>query len=353
MKFKKFLPIVLSAALMLNFSACNKKGQISGDEDAGKIVATVGDENISAAEFKFYLNMYKQEVEREAGLTDKSDEEKKEYWNNGEGASKKQEIIDETFKNVKQLKVLLANAKKDNISIGKTDLDLINQSIEQFIEYEGNGDKQEANKVMLREYGVTIDQYLSFYSDFVLAYITYAEEKAASIEISDSEIQKEFENRKEEFEKVTVQHILLATKDFDTGEALPEDEVTKKKTLAEELLKRAQAGEDFGEMAKQYTEDDGSKDNGGEYTFPRGQMVAEFEDWSFNAKEGDMGIVETTYGYHVMKFIKHIPAALGDEERETISSALREEKLTQMVENMVAEVQLVKNQDVIDSLELF
>lgn len=353
MKLKKFLPIVLSAALMLSFSACNKKGQISGEDDANKIVAKVGDENISALEFKFYLNMTKQNIEEEEGLTDKSEKEKKEYWNNGEGAAKKLEIIDQTLESIKQLKVLLANAKKDNISLSQEELDIINLSMEQFIEYEGNGDKKEANKVMLRDFGVTIDQYQAFYSDFVLAYITYAEKKAESIEISDSEIQKEFENRKEEFEKVTVQHILLATKDLFTEEPLPEEEVAKKKTLAEELLKRAQAGEDFAEMAKQYTEDEGSKDNGGEYTFTRGRMVAEFEDWSFNAKEGDMGIVETTYGYHVMKFINHIPPTLGDEERQTITSELRDEKFTQMVENMMAETQLIKNQDVIDSLELF
>lgn len=353
MKLRKFLPLALSMALMLNFSACNKKGKTSSDEDLTKIVATVGDESISALELKFYLSMDKQEAESSAGLDDKSDEEKKKYWQTEEGEAKKLEIIDKTLESLKELKIMVASAKKDNISLDQMELDSIDQTIEQIIQIEGNGDKEEANKAMIRDYGISLDQYKTLFTEFVLAYNKYNQVKPAQIEISDSEIQKEFEENKEQFNKVTVKHILIQTVDPNTGVELSEDEVATKRALAEDILKRAQEGEDFEELVKQYSEDPGSKDSGGEYTFPKGKMVPEFEEWSFNAKEGDMGIVETTYGYHVMKFIEHLPPTLGDEEKASITATLQADEFIKMIDNLKAETQLKKNQEVIDSLDLF
>lgn len=354
MKLKKFLPIALSAALMLNFSACSKKEKISDADYASTIVATVGDENISALDLKFYLKMYIEDAESEAGLDGKTDEEKKKYWKSKESEAKRLEIIDNTLENIKELKVLLANAKKDNVTLGQTETDAINQTIEEFIQAEGNGDKEEANKVMLRDYGVTVDQYKAIYEEFVLAYVKYAQERPASLEISDSEIEKSFEENKEEFDTVTVQHILLATMDLDTGEPLPEEEATKKKTLADDLLKKAQAGEDFAALVKEYTEDDGSKETGGEYTLSKvDNFVEEFKDWSFNAKEGDMGIVESMYGYHVMKFVKHTPPTLGDDVKATLKYRLQNDQFKENIDKMIAETQVIKNESVIDSLDLF
>lgn len=350
MKLKKVLPLALSAALMLSFSACNKNGQISGgDDDLSKVVAIVGEENISALELKFYLSMDKGQVETEAGVADKTDEEKKKYWKE-EGAEKKQEIIDKTLENLKELKLFIADAKKENIKLEQTDLDGITQSIDQIIQSEGNGDKAETDKVMMKDYGVNVDQYQIMFTDYVLAYNKYAQVKPTQIEISDSEVQGEFDKNKEKYNKVTVKHVLISTVDQATNEKLPEDKVAEKKTLAEEILKKAQAGEDFEALASEYSEDPGSKDSGGEYTFGKGEMVAEFEDWSFSAKEGDLGIVESSFGFHVMKFIKFV----GDDEiKASITASLQNEKFTKMVEEMKAGTQLVKNQEVIDSLELF
>lgn len=353
MKLKKALPIVLSAALMLSFSACNKNGQPSGGADLSQVVATVGEENISALELKFYLGMDKEGTENEAGLTDKSEEEKSKYWKTEEGVAKQQELIDRTLENLKELKLLVSNANKDNIKLEQTELDSINDSIKQIIETEGKGDKAEADKAMLEDYGVTVDQYQSMFTEYALAYQKYVQVKPTQIEISDSDIQKEFDSNKEQYNKVTVKHVLVGTTDPATNEKLPEDKVAEKKTLADDILKKAQAGEDFGELAKQYSEDPGSKDTGGEYTFAKGKMVAEFEDWSFNAKEGDMGIVETSYGYHVMKFIKHEPASLGDEEKASITASMQSERFAKMIDEMKAGNEIVKNQKVIDSLDLF
>jgi len=95
-----------------------------------------------------------------------------------------------------------------------------------------------------------------------------------------------------------VRHILFTAKTYETSEA------AKKK--AEEVLALYEKGEKtaeaFGALAKEYTED-GNGDVGGLYeNVPQGMMVETFNDWMFDPARqvGDVGIVETTYGYHIM-----------------------------------------------------
>lgn len=94
----------------------------------------------------------------------------------------------------------------------------------------------------------------------------------------------------------------------------------------------------------------GSKDSGGEYTFGKGQMVKEFEDWAFSAKEGDIGIVKSDFGFHIMKFIRD--AALEDQKDE-MRLSMQRQKFAQKIEDIKKQFPLVKNQKAIDSLKLF
>ncbi len=98
----------------------------------------------------------------------------------------------------------------------------------------------------------------------------------------------------------TVRHILFLTQ----GKSKSEKEKINKK--AEGILARARKGEDFAELAKQYSDDPGSKNNGGLYKdFARGQMVKPFENAAFNLPLGSISdLVETRYGYHIIKVIK-------------------------------------------------
>lgn len=97
----------------------------------------------------------------------------------------------------------------------------------------------------------------------------------------------------------SVRHILLLTQ----GKTDTEKAGARKKI--EEILAKAKAGDDFAALAKQYSEDPGSKDNGGLYEdFGRGAMVKPFEDAAFSVPIGELsGIVETNYGYHILKIV--------------------------------------------------
>jgi parvulin-like peptidyl-prolyl isomerase len=89
--------------------------------------------------------------------------------------------------------------------------------------------------------------------------------------------------------------------------AHPELDTKAARQKVEDILKRVRAGEDFAALAKEFSEDPGSRAQGGDLGwFGRGEMVKEFEDAAFALKEGEVsGIVESPFGYHIIKVEEH------------------------------------------------
>jgi parvulin-like peptidyl-prolyl isomerase len=87
----------------------------------------------------------------------------------------------------------------------------------------------------------------------------------------------------------------------------PELDPAKKREVAEQVLQRAKAGEDFGKLAKEFSEDPGSKDKGGLYEdVKKGQFVPEFETAAFALEKGQIAdkLVESKFGFHIIKLEK-------------------------------------------------
>jgi len=81
------------------------------------------------------------------------------------------------------------------------------------------------------------------------------------------------------------------------------------KAKAEDVLKQLKAGGDWKTLAKKYSDDPGSKDSGGELGFAeRGRMVPEFDKAIFSQKIGDIEIVKSQFGYHVVQVEDRQPA---------------------------------------------
>ena len=133
------------------------------------------------------------------------------------------------------------------------------------------------------------------------------------IVISDDAAKKFYDENPSQFEqgeRVRASHILISTLDKDTQQPVSAEQKKVKETLAKELKARAEKGEDFAKLAKEYSDDPGSKETGGEYTFPRGQMVKEFEAAAFSLQTNQVSdVVETRFGYHVIKLSEKLPAA--------------------------------------------
>lgn len=114
------------------------------------------------------------------------------------------------------------------------------------------------------------------------------------------------------------------------------------KNKAEELLAQLRAApEKFAELAGQHSQDPGSKDNGGDLGyFARGAMVKPFEDAVFKLKQGQLsGIVESSFGFHVVKLTGIKPGKDGEPEQRQASHILITAPAAKDFEAMRAEIE--------------
>jgi len=151
----------------------------------------------------------------------------------------------------------------------------------------------------------------------------------ATVTVTDEEVKQEWD-RTPHGDIVDASHIL-----FSITNPSKEAEV---KAKALEVLKRAKAGEDFGALAKQYSEDTGSASQGGNLgAFPRGRMVPEFENVAFSMKPGEISdLVRSQFGFHIIKVLRHETPSL-DLQRGEISQSLQRKKALEIVKQKAAE----------------
>ncbi len=140
-------------------------------------------------------------------------------------------------------------------------------------------------------------------------------------------------------EMVRASHILLRTE----AEATPEQLAAKKKAI-DALSARLKKGEDFAAIAKEASEDPGSKEAGGDLDFfPRDRMVPEFATTAFELKEGQVSEpVKTQFGYHIIKTTgrKEARTVAFDEVKPRLDEHLKQQKqreaITALIESLRA-----------------
>jgi len=134
---------------------------------------------------------------------------------------------------------------------------------------------------------------------------------AANVAVTDAQLRAYFEDQKKKNPEAYVQpeqrrvsHILITATD-------PKD-LAAAKAKAESIFKRAQAGEDFAKLAKEYSQDPGSAKQGGELGWSEAKdWVKPFADAAFAMKVGEIrGPVQTQFGYHILKLEGIRPATV-------------------------------------------
>ena len=134
-----------------------------------------------------------------------------------------------------------------------------------------------------------------------------------NVAVTDAEAKQFYDEHPAEFEqpeKVHLCDILLLTIDPTTRAPLSADQQKAKRKRMDDLLKRARSGESFTNLAVQYSEDPGVKDNGGELPpVSRDQMSPELAAAAFSLTNNQVSdIIEMPYGYHVIKLLDKTPA---------------------------------------------
>lgn len=131
-----------------------------------------------------------------------------------------------------------------------------------------------------------------------------------TLSVPESQISEYYASHQQEFqqpEELHVRHILIRPKSQDdTGW---QDAQTRAREMSAKVMT---PGADFAALARQYSEDPGSKDSGGDLGwFPRGRMVKEFEDAAFRLSPGEVSApVKSQFGYHILKLEGRRPGGL-------------------------------------------
>jgi foldase protein PrsA len=226
-------------------------------------------------------------------------------------------------------KIVASEAKKQKVTISDEDL---NKEVDKLKESYGG---EEVFNQVLASNNTTVDVL----KEDLKNYLTMRKLIEPQIKITDEELKTYFDENKDslgEAEQVKASHILV------------EDEAT-----AKEIKQKLADGADFAEVAKEYSTDEGSKENGGELGyFPRGTMVTEFEEMAFSLPVNEISEpVKSDYGYHIIKVEekKEAKEANFDDSKAAIKETLIDEKMESEYTSWLEEKK--KDYDIENSLE--
>ncbi len=161
-----------------------------------------------------------------------------------------------------------------------------------------------------------------------------------NIAVTDQEIKQYYDSNKSEFqvpERVKASHILIAIP-ADASESVKGE----KKATAEEILARIKKGEDFSELAKQYSDDAATKNRGGMIGFfSKGSKEPAFEEAVAKLKKDEVSSpVLTSKGYNIIKVLETKAAETKslEESRSRISSKLEQKKRNEAIEALLKDI---------------
>lgn len=165
------------------------------------------------------------------------------------------------------------------------------------------------------------------------------------IAVSEKEVKAFYDSHPDSFrrpERVRASHILIR---IDPQRGEPQKARAYEKT--EEIRRKIQEGQDFEVLAREFSECPSSSEGGDLGYFSRGQMVKPFEEAAFALNPGKLSdIIETGFGYHLIKVTDKIPetAIFYEDVEENIRKSLQRQKARQQIGLYVDELR--KNADV-------
>ena len=287
---KKVISIIsMMALVMLLFTACS----------SSNVAVTVGDQEVPVGEAIFVLRELEAMYEQQYGV---------EIWDQGYEGTTFDEIAKEgAMESITRLYISNDIAKENGIELSEEERANIDALMEQYLAVN--------TEELLSEDGITIDDVKAVFELNAIGE-KLMDTELVGFELDEAELATSLANdptfqQIEEFgydgvlEQVTAQHVLVSTVKED-GTDITEEELAVAMATAEEVLAKAEVGVAFDGLVADYTEDPGWTENGGIYTFYRGEMVDAFENAAFSMEIGSIQLVESEYGYHVITKLDHV-----------------------------------------------
>ncbi len=317
--------VMLASALMLG--ACVET------EEAKKVVLTTGfaknevfrleNKSCTLPEIMVYLTNIQNQYENVYGSR---------IWDaKVDGVSMESNVKDMALSMMAQIKAINLLAEQQGISLDENEKKLVAKAAGEYY--------SELNDAEIAAMGIDESVIEQLYSEYALSQKLYHDIiKDINPEISDDEART-----------ITVEHILIKIYNLDEDgnrEGYTEYARSQARDKAEEVLKKAKAGEDFEKLAAEYSEDSVIT-----YSFGKGEMDAVFENAAFNLGEGEISdIVQTEYGYHIIKCISTFNKDVTDANKLKIVSERRDEAFSQEYDEFVKTLNKDLNSELWDSV---
>lgn len=248
-----------------------------------------------------------------------------------EGITLEQNVKDTALARIAQIKTMNLLAFQQGVELSEQEKKQVAEAAAVYFD--------SLNQAEREKMGVTKDTIITLYSEYALANKVYNYIiKDINPEISDDEART-----------ITVQHILIKTYALDgTGAKIEytEDAREDAYSLAKEVLALAREGTDFEELVEKYSED-----HKGSYSFGKGDMEKAFEDAAFNLGTGEISeIVETEYGYHIIKCINTFNREETDANKVKIVEERKKEVFGEEYDSFVNSLTRNLNEDLWNSV---
>jgi peptidyl-prolyl cis-trans isomerase SurA len=208
-------------------------------------------------------------------------------------------LVKEALKGLIHEKLQIQEATKSGIEVSDLNVTKAVEDIKR-----RNNLTQEVLEEMLAQEGRTLEQYKEkvIKKQIMLSQVVNFQMRNAG-EVSKKQIRRHYQDNIKKYwsaPKPFVRHILFILDDLTT----PEEEA-RKREVAREVLQEIAEGEDFVELAKEFSEDNSARDGGEIGVVERGMLVAEFENAAFSLQAGETSdLVQTKYGIHIVKVDK-------------------------------------------------
>ncbi len=269
---------------------------------------------------------------KKAFLDEKIDMVKKRYAGMGipMDDEKLSEIRQKMLNSLIEQELLSQETRARGIKIDPADVD------KEFERFKGQFESENEYSQKMKEINYT-EETLRAQIEKGLAIRKLIDQQVVSgISVSEGKIKSYYDSHPDEFklpEQVRASHILI--KVDPKADEKTKAEARKK---IEDIQTKIKNGEDFAKLATENSDCPSSAKGGDLGFFSRGQMVKPFEEVAFSLKPGEVSdIVETQFGYHLIKLVEKKPAGTRsfDEAKESLQNKLKQEDINKAVESYI------------------